>query len=130
MSSLEYIPSDEAGWTDRSDWSTLLCSSEPSEMPPAAAESVQLVLARAEAAERERDRLIEDVRHLRAQLDAGREEIRRRDHAEAELRRLLLSAHQLARELTQPNEKEALPRGLAESPGPAKRNRWAFFARR
>jgi 7-keto-8-aminopelargonate synthetase-like enzyme len=130
MSSLDYMPSDEAGWTDRSDWSTLLCGSDPSEMPPAAAESVQLVLARAEAAERERDRLIEDVRHLRAQLDAGREEIQRRDHAEAELRRLLLSAHQLARELAQQLEQKALPVGPAELPAPMKRNRWALFARR
>jgi hypothetical protein len=120
MNSVESIPSDEADWTDRSDWSTLLSGSYPSELPPAEADGVQLVLVRAEAAERERDRLIEDVQHLRAQLDARREEIQRRDHAEAELRRLLLSAQQLAHELAQQLEQKALPM-VTETP---KKARW------
>jgi excisionase family DNA binding protein len=76
----------------------------------------------------ERDRLLEHMGHLRAQLEVRAEELRRRDAAEGELRKLLLVSQQLAHELSQQLEQRALP--PAPDPEPARRVRWWHLWRR
>jgi hypothetical protein len=86
---------------------------------------------RADLLEQERDHLrddrqrqAEEIAHFRAQLDRRGEGIQRRDHAEAELRRLLLSAQQLTHELAQQLEQKALPPGPVETLAPKGKVRW------
>lgn len=92
----------------------------------------------AAAWDRERDLLLDDRRrqdeeisHLRAQLDVRSQEIAHRDQAESELRRLLLTAQQLAHELAQQLEQKMLPPHIETPPEtPNRRVRWWTLWRR
>jgi hypothetical protein len=78
---------------------------------------------RAEAAERQRDRLIADVEHLRAQLDVRAEELRRHQHAEEQL---MAALSQQNRVLTDMLETKMLP----PAPEPPRKVRWWHLWRR
>jgi hypothetical protein len=66
-------------------------------------------------------RQAEEIAYLRAQLDVRAEELRRRDQAEAELRRLLLTSQQALQTVL---ERPMLPAAPDPQPPAPKRARW------
>jgi hypothetical protein len=66
---------------------------------------------------------VEEIAHLRAQLNLRSDELIRRDQAEAELRRLLAQSQQMAAVLAQQLEQRALPPAV-EATAPPRRVKW------
>jgi phytoene dehydrogenase-like protein len=108
-------PTAPTCWSDRTD--------------PALGHDLRSVdSALTKSVERERDRLAEDVQHLREQLSVRAEELRRRDAAEEQLRHLMAALSQQNRVLTELLEQKSLP--PAPDLEPVRRVRWWRLWRR